>query len=164
MSIVDPNEFGSKYITKGFNTKDLAQNGLDLRISQLYMLDDISPARICDDKRMFPRRNLVEPIDGEYILYPGKFYEVVSNIEVTVPADAAGLIIARSSMLRCGVLVTSGVYDSGYSGKVTLFMYPTTCLTALAKDERIGQLLIFTAQAYQLYSGMFQGKGSTVDV
>lgn len=162
MSIINPKVVLDKYL-KGAPEHLIAQNGIDLPMAKLYRLDHTTTGQVNGKVRKFPKRLEMIPIDGEYILYPG-FYEFTTDIEVSIPTQAAGLIIPRSSLLRNGIFVTSGVWDSGFSGKLSGFLNNTTCLVALGVHERVGQFLMFSAEAHQLYNGFYQNTGSTLEV
>lgn len=162
MSAINPKDFAEKYLTN-FNLKDLAQVGADIRLSKLWLVSTSGISKVSGSDRQFAERNLIEPVDGEYHLHPGRFYEWVSDVRIKVPANAAGIIIARSSMLRAGVFVTSGVWDPSYEGTLGGFMSVQGGPVALAADERVGQLVMFEASACNQYSGAYMGSASTVD-
>lgn len=163
MSIINPKEFAQKYL-QNYNESDLAQVGLDVRISRLYKLDNTSPARVNEKKRTFSKRSLVEPIDKEYILFPGNVYEFESDITVAMPANAAGLIIHRSSLLRNGVTVTSGVWDPLFGGNLNGFLFPQAGIVAIGEHERVGQFVVWEASACSGYNGIYQGTKGTQDL
>lgn len=162
MSILNPKKILDQCTKEAANSL-IAQNGIDIPISKIYRLDSTTPGHINGGTRTFPKRVELELVGEEYILYPG-FYEFTTDIEIAVPSNMAGLIIPRSSFLRMGAWVGSGLWDSGFSGKLSGFINNTTCLVSIGKNERVGQFLMFEAEAFQLYSGMYQNSGSTLDV
>jgi dUTP pyrophosphatase len=162
MSILNPKEFAEKYV-KGYVESDLSPNGLDVRIKDIFLMDDTTPGQLEGPKRKFPKRIKVEPTDGNYILFPHKTYEVTADLQITIPSDAAGWLVPRSSFLRCGVLAMSGVYDSGFSGGINLFLMVGPCLVGLGLNEKVAQLVMFDAKAYKQYDGYFQGTINTAE-
>lgn len=165
MGVLNPREFAEKYLTD-FDLKDLAQVGADIRISKLWMVANSGfegISRVKGDSRKFAQRILIEPSDGEYILTPGRFYEWTSDTQIHVPENAAGIIVARSSMLRAGLFVTSGLWDPGYKGSLGGFISVQSGAVVLAQDERVGQLIMLDAASCQQYNGYFQGSASTLD-
>lgn len=163
MSIVNPRTFAEKYVT-GFDMKNLAQVGLDLPISELYLVDNTSPSRVNDKVRKFATRIRVDPLDGEYILHAGRYYEWVSSVRVSMPENLAGVILARSSMLRAGIFVTAGVFDPGYTGNAGGFLSVQNGIVAIGEHERVAQFLPVEASSCQLYQGVYQGSASTLDM
>lgn len=161
MSIINPKIVMDKYITG--TGASLAQNGVDIAISKLYLVSDVCPSRVNDSTRRFPNRTEVLPIEGEFIVYPGKWYEWTSEVHISVPKDVAGVMVARSSLLRVGIFVTSGLWDSGFSGTLGGFLQVNASIVALGCKERVGQLIMMEAPSYQLYSGIYQGTDSTLD-
>lgn len=160
--IINPREFAEK-CTEGFDLVNLAQVGLDIPISELYLVDNTSPSRVNNKDRKFAKRTKVEPIEGEYILYPGRYYEWVSAVKVKMPENIAGIVVARSSMLRSGVFVTAGVFDPGYQGNIGGFLIPQCGIVAIGQNERVAQFLPVQASSCQMYNGIYQGSASTLD-
>ncbi len=92
------------------------------------------------------------------LLEPGA-YLVTYNEVVAVPADCAGIVLPRSSLMRCGAVLHSALWDPGYTGRgqglltvgAPLELYPSA---------RIAQLVMFKLEqaADKLYDGKFQGE------
>lgn len=160
--ILNPRAFAEKNVT-GYNPDDLSPNGLDVRVSEIYMLEDTTTGRLNGTTRSFPKRTKLVPVDGEYILFPNKHYEVITPLQVKMPEDAAGWLIHRSSLLRMGVIASSGVYDSGFQGGVNLFLRTGPCLVALGQTEKVAQFIVLDAHSCKSYNGYFQGTSSTIE-
>lgn len=163
MGILNPHTFASKYV-ENWQESDITCNGIDIRVSRLYLLDDTSTGRVNGSTRQFMHRTAVPLLGDEYILHPRKVYEFESNLKIRVPEDAAGFVIHRSSLLRNGILVTSGVYDAGFSGGLNGYILPQAGLVAIGQNERVGQLVMFSADSYKQYNGIYQGTNSVADV
>lgn len=58
----------------------------------------------------------VEPANGSYALGPGFYLFIVAEI-VHLPLDVAALVFPRSTLVRCGASMTTGVWDPGFSGE-----------------------------------------------
>src|SRR5699024_3153660 len=54
--------------------------------------------------------------DGYFKLEKDKTYQFLSDSVVEVGDSEAGYLITRSSLNRNGLVVTSGLYDSGFEG------------------------------------------------
>lgn len=162
MSILNPKDFARAHL-KNYSEEDLAQVGLDVRVARLYKIDNTSPAWVNDKKRTFSKRTVVAPIEGEYILFPGNVYEFESDVQVSMPINAAGLIIHRSSLLRNGVMVTSGWWDPCFVGNLNGFIIPQAGIVAIGEKERVGQFVVWEASACSEYKGIYQGTKGTLD-
>lgn len=91
-------------------------------------------------------------------LTPGA-YLVTYNEEVSIPRDSAGYILPRSSLMRCGAMLHSALWDPGYRGRGQGLL----CVYAplrLYKDARIGQFVLFSLEATATfgYEGLYQGE------
>lgn len=97
-------------------------------------------------------------INGFYQLWPG-CYQIRLGDEVTIGKDEAGFVIPRSSLVRNGNYITSGLYDSGYTGPMIACLHVTTSLLVLEPNVRVAQFLIMKAEALNQYNGQYQKTG-----
>lgn len=143
--------------------KDLQPNAVDIRINSIWHL--ISDAEITD--------NGVKHADQRYVGYydlnkltwqlqAGKAYRFESTSVITVPPKHAGWLISRSSLNRSGLFVVSGLYDSGFNGRIggTIYCFNQTILQ---HNTRIAQFVLVKAQQRHLYNGQYQNEGITKD-
>lgn len=88
-------------------------------------------------------------------------YLVTYNELVSVPPDCAGLILPRSSLMRCGATLHSALWDPGYSGRGQGLLTVYNELR-LYRDARIGQFVLIALEsaAFELYSGRYQGENT----
>jgi len=91
-------------------------------------------------------------------LQPGG-YLVTYNEEIAVPLDSAGIILPRSSLMRCGAVLHSALWDPGYRGRGQGLLTVYSRLR-LYRDARIGQFVLFSLEAAAGlgYSGQYQGE------
>ena len=100
------------------------------------------------------------PLDGGayYDLEPGAYFVELNEI-TTIPKDAIGILLPRSTLLRNGLDVRTALFDPGYSGqpKVMLVCHRPA---RIQKFSRIGQLVILKSdrEFSQEYSGRYQGE------
>jgi dUTP pyrophosphatase len=96
--------------------------------------------------------------DPRGLLLEAGAYLVTYNEEISVPPDCAGIVLPRSSLMRCGAVLHSALWDPGYRGRGQGLLTVYSPLF-LHKDARIGQfvLLALETAAQQLYSGRYQG-------
>ena len=91
-----------------------------------------------------------------YSLTPGT-YSLTFEQGVKLPSNKTAFIRHRSSILRCGGIITSGVYDPGFEvdemGAVLIATQPIM----IEKGARVAQIIIFDNSEAQLYDGQWQG-------
>ena len=91
-----------------------------------------------------------------YRLEPGS-YSLTFEQGVKLPSNKTAFIRHRSSILRCGAIITSGVYDPGFEtdemGAVLIATQPIT----IEVGARVAQIIIFDNSEAELYDGQWQG-------
>lgn len=112
----------------------------NLRIQHLPTLGESrTPTRAYDDDAGF---DLYTSEDVE--IAPGTFADIPTGIAVELPAWSWGLVTGRSSALRKrGLLVHSGIIDTGYRGELYAGAFNLTREPVVVlKGERVAQLII----------------------
>jgi len=99
--------------------------------------------------------------NGAYFdLDPGAYFVELNEI-TTIPPDAIGILLPRSTLLRNGLDVRTALFDPGYSGqpKVMLVCHRPARIQRFA---RVGQLVILKSdrEFSSKYSGRYQGEGA----
>lgn len=147
---------------------DIQPNGIDIRINKLYRVPN-SMAYLLEDKRYIPPAEEITPWEHHpeefrncFYLHPGSVFEFETELKVKVPDNYIGIIHQRSTLSRAGVLVTSGIYDSGYEGLIAGQLHSWTPLY-LERGVRIAQFILLPATSRGRYSGIYQNK-TTSDV
>jgi dUTP pyrophosphatase len=96
--------------------------------------------------------------EGYLDLDPG-VYLVVLNEITTIPNDAIGVLLPRSTLLRNGIDVRTALFDPGYSGQPSVML---VCHRPLRVERfsRIGQLVIIKSdkEFSKQYNGRYQGE------
>jgi deoxycytidine triphosphate deaminase len=144
-----------------FQPEDVQPNAIDLRVDQIRRIDDNVFTISEDGKIHRGSAPIATEKDGYWRLENGT-YEVIMEGEVTIGPDEAGWVITRSSLNRNGVFLTSGLYDSGYSGVMAGALHVHCGTARIKKGTRIGQFLLFKAESLNQYSGSY-GSGSEHD-
>lgn len=131
---------------------DVQPNAVDLRLGKVFKIrPDVF--EITNHSKTHRGSDEVKPDhDGFFYLEPGS-YEVIMKNNITVGPNEAGWVITRSTLNRNGVFLTSGLYDSGYSGVMAGVMHVTCGPARIKKGTRIGQYLSFDAETLHLYDG-----------
>jgi deoxycytidine triphosphate deaminase len=91
-----------------------------------------------------------------YKLTPGA-YSLTFEQGCKLPNNMTAFIRHRSSVLRCGAIITSGVYDPGFEvdemGGVMIVTEPIV----IEKGARVAQIIMFENNEAELYDGQWQG-------
>lgn len=136
---------------------DVQENGIDLRIGELYTIDEheYSVVGCKDDEKILP--TLVKVDDdgmGYYLLKPKKYYFVKVDREIEIPHNYTQTYLIRSTLARCGLLLISSVGDDSFKGTLMMGLYNTNDKLDIivGKNERIIQAVTYendgTAKAY----------------
>lgn len=131
--------------------KDIQPNAIDLKIAKVFKIHS-SLFTISEETKKHRVTTEIEPIDSHWLLYPGH-YEVVMENQVKIENDEAGWLIARSTLNRNGVFITSGLYDSGFHGAAAGVMHVTCGPVSIEKGTRVAQFLLFKASSLGVYDG-----------
>lgn len=140
---------------------DVQPNAVDLRLGKVFWI--AANEFLIDEDQKVHRGTIEMKVDddGYYRLQPGH-YEVVMENKITVGDGEAGWVITRSTLNRNGVFITSGLYDTGYSGVMAGVMHVTIGPMRVKPGTRIGQYLSFKAEALHSYDGDY-GDGKAHD-
>jgi dUTP pyrophosphatase len=135
-----------------------AQVGYDLTLKEVKTINGGS---VLCDKTIVDSYNEVPSYELEgktrFTLEPGS-YSLTFEQGVKLPSNKTAFIRHRSSILRCGAIITSGVYDPGFEvdemGGVLIATQPIT----IEKGARVAQIIIFDNSEAELYDGQWMGE------
>lgn len=132
--------------------------GFDLTVKEIMKLEDGGTLDFDNSKRLVPNHELLKKTDDAWILKPGG-YLVRYNEIVEVPFDVVGIVLPRSSLMRCGATIFSAVWDPGYKGRGVGLMV-TYAEIKIHQNTRIAQLMFIktTEKTKTGYSGEYQNE------
>ena len=135
-------------------------NGVDLTLHEVAMLQSPGKITFNNDQRlvsdlsrlMFDGLGFIDLMPGAYI--------VTYNEIVHLPKNVMALATPRSSLLRCGVMVNTAVWDAGYSGRSqSLMVVYNPHGFRVERNARIVQLVFYRlTQKTEGYRGAYQGE------
>lgn len=142
------------------DTKDKgkkAQVGYDLTLKSI---NKVNGGVVMKDKTtIFPYDEIAPTIndDGKfvYIIEPGT-YSLTFEQGCELDANHTAFIRHRSSVLRAGGIITSGVYDPGFTVDEMGAMLIATERIVLEKGARIAQIVMMENLTAELYDGQWQ--------
>jgi dUTP diphosphatase len=135
-------------------------NGFDLTLRDVAAIAGSGQMAVSNERRVLPG---VTPLDydadGFIELTPGA-YKITFNEIVSLPLDLMAIARSRSSLLRCGVVVHSAVWDAGYSGRSeSLMTVHNADGFRLQRDARVLQLVFMRLSSEAAgYRGVYQGE------
>lgn len=146
--------------------KYVQPNALDFDCARVFSPYVESPAYLSEKTKKIRQYYELSPttaIDGDpaWELFDGKGYDFSSNFHVTLPEGVAAELIIRSTLNRSGVFLTSGLYDSGFSGQVAGMLRISNGTFKLAPNTRVGQIKFLKSDAGGLYAGGYNHAADT---
>lgn len=131
--------------------------GIDLTVARVERF--CGPGRILPSgAKELPKTTPVPVYAGMYHLTAGE-YLLTYGQRVELPVSLMGLLLPRSSLLRCGVSLQGAVWDPGYQGTGQgLLTVHNPHGFELAQGARVGQLIFLTMDqsAARGYRGSYQ--------
>lgn len=100
-----------EYITNITEEKQIQQVSVDLKLIKVEKV--LHGGQILNDKTHLPQYEEMISFNNGWLLEPG-FYSFTFNEGVKVPNNVGMQIIQRSSLLRSGTTITSGLYDPNF--------------------------------------------------
>ena len=135
-----------------------AQVGYDLTIKDIKYLKGLCSIGIKENT--LPEYLSLFPTENKWCLNNG-VYSCTFNEGGKIPPKHAGIFKTRSSLVRCGVIIESGLYDPNFEclnfGAMVFINNPHGSII-IEKDSRVAQLLLFETEASDLYNGQYQGE------
>jgi dUTP pyrophosphatase len=138
--------------------KQVQPNGFDMLLKEVRgfrQQDNLKP-EITFDEKVIPRTSPI-PFNKRGKVFLGKgIYKIVLSPDVTIPIDCIGLLRPRSSLIRSGCNIASGIWDAGFSGKSeVLLIVENYNGIILHKDARIAQFYMqrMEKDAHRGYDG-----------
>lgn len=139
--------------------KQKQQAGIDLTLKKVFAFVSEGVVDFSNEKRKVAEvKELEFDSEGKVGLPPGA-YKVVFNEYFKVPKNAAGFFLTRTTLLRSGAAMFSGLWDPGFEGMAEslLVVYNPFGIT-LYKNARIAQIVFFhlKEEAEEEYSGIYK--------
>lgn len=138
--------------------EQIQPNGIDLTIDSIWQLAGHGCLGQRDELRVLPAYTEVRPAgEGVYALSPSSYIVRLREI-VDLPTDLMAFGRPRSSVLRCGVSIHTGVWDAGYMGRSeTLMVVQNQAGFRVQRGTRILQLVFCRLNEQTVaYDGVYQ--------
>lgn len=146
-----------------YNTEEQIQpNGIDLRLAKVYELSGTTYLPEQGKAKFDGRATEVEPKEGWYHLRPqaGSVYLVDFMERAAVQPGFCAQIITRSSLVRSGVDVITGLWDTGWEGQLGASLRVMNPIH-IQYGARMAQVMFYKAVFNgHTYNGRYQGADS----
>jgi len=162
--IVNPKQAVDDGVITNVGDGQVQQNGIDIRIDRMYRVRGSAYLGIA--KKLMPNFDEVHPRKnaetGEWVfdLSPEQSYVFDAVEVVDMPENLMALIVTRSTLNRCGIRVTSGVWDSGFRGTLGGFINTGSIPAFIERGSRIAQVVFYNADSASMYNGQYQDGNS----
>jgi len=157
-NLIEKNQLISEFIDLD---KQLTPNGFDLTLKEVYRIESCGHLDFSNKERKLPDFTKLRPVakEGEehgwWLLRKGS-YKIKANEHFKIPLDLIALAKPRSSLLRMGGTVYTGVGDAGFEGKLEFLLNVTNEKGLYLKENaRIVQIVFFKMNETEKgYDGM----------
>lgn len=157
------------WVTGIRNEKQIQPNAIDFTLDRVFEFEPFEMFEIyevenelnslTETKVMRRQTELLPSIDPDneqlrWVLSPKSSYDAMSNLHVTLPEDIAAILVIRSTFNRNGIFISTGLYDSGFSGSVGFHIHNSAPNEAkIGHGVRIGQIIFVQASSAHKYAG-----------
>ena len=151
------------------NNKNISPNAIDFTLDRVYAFGD-NDVVISETGKTMATTTQIEPVvqtlddNTLYFHISGKeVYDGMSDFYVNVPEGVVCIpMIVRSTLNRNGIILTSGLYDSGYRGHIGFVIHNRRHgSTYIAAGTRVGQIAFVQADSAGMYLGGWNHKQGT---
>ena len=134
--------------------KYIQPNAIDITVDQAFRMKIDGRVWITEDEKRMPEWVRMEPnATGEIVFLPSNIYDVMSDFYVEVPEGVCANLIIRSSFSRCGIRLSSGLYDSGFKGNIGFSIHNLGQPLATKFNTRIAQIAFVASDSAKQYAG-----------
>lgn len=152
MSIVVVNTEYSSTTLSGITDKHVQQAAVDISLENVWKMDGLFV--IDEDHKQLRNTTKVETdSEGYYCLDVG-VYEVSFDHDIQMGSDEFALIISRSTLIRAGLLISSGGWDCKFSGRGGAALHVRGGPAKIKRGTRVGQFVVWKVLNPQ---GSYQG-------
>jgi dUTP pyrophosphatase len=135
-------------------------NGFDLTLREVAALTGAGRVTVDNRRRRVSGLAPLSFGEGDEIGLAAGIYMVTYNEVVRLPKNIMALGRPRSTLLRCGVIVGTAVWDAGYEGRSqSLLVVHNPRGFRVQRNARLTQLVFFKlSEETEGYSGAYQGE------
>lgn len=133
---------------------DSQPNAVDLRLDKVFKILPTMFEISDDHKKLRETQEILPDEQGYFNLEVGS-YEVIFINEVSIEGGECGWTVLRSTFVRTGCTLCSGIFDAGFKSKVGSVLHVNVGPLKIKKNTRVAQFVLFNAETLHLYSGSY---------
>ncbi|MFH1772581.1 MAG: deoxyuridine 5'-triphosphate nucleotidohydrolase [Candidatus Omnitrophota bacterium] len=141
----------------------ITPNGFDLTAAKIFKFESKGNLDFSNSERKLSEAKELEPVKnssgdkyGWWKLSKGS-YKVKTNETINMPNTISALALSRTSLLRMGAALSTGVWDAGFKGKSEFMLNVANPEgICIKQNARIAQLVFFKINESKGYNGIYQ--------
>jgi len=137
---------------RNVHDKHIQPNAIDVPVNELYKVDNTTTFSLHLDSKQHKLRKLID-VDNNLWSIDNGVYDWVSDVYVEVPEGYVGWLHTRSTLNRNGLIVHSGLYDSGFKGPVCGMLYNFAGKSGIEIGSCFAQFIIAPSDSEGVYEG-----------
>lgn len=135
--------------------KQLTPQSFDLTIESIHDFAGKGRVDFSNKNRKIPETKKIEWQNKKISLGKGH-YKIRANEYISMPDNLVGVARPRSSLLRCGCTVDTGIWDAGFKGNSEFLLIVGQEGLDLEKNARIISVMFFQVDKVKnAYSGIY---------
>ncbi|KAF5412927.1 MAG: Deoxyuridine 5'-triphosphate nucleotidohydrolase [Candidatus Methanophagaceae archaeon] len=140
----------------------LQPNGVDLTVKTVEKIAGAGSIDFSNKDRKLSD-TVKQVFDADWVYLSKGQYKIILNEIVHLPKDMMAIGAPRTSLIRCGVTVETGIWDAGYEGRSeSLLVVFNEAGVRIKKDARVLQLVFIRLSnkiaAGEAYGGIYQSE------
>ena len=155
----------------------LSPNAIDFSLDKLFTINKERPFILLEDNTKLHRGGLENtpfknlPLPGlsdkfsenkdMFVLESGEVYDGMSNMTVDIPEGIACILIIRSTLNRNNLIMSNGLYDSGYQGALGFSIQSRGGDALIEPSARVGQVIFVSSENASMYKGGYNHADGT---
>ena len=140
----------------------LQPNGVDLTVKEIEKIVSAGSIDFSNKDRKLSD-TVKQVFDADWVYLSQGQYKIILNEIVHLPKDMMAIGAPRTSLIRCGVTVETGIWDVGYEGRSeSLLIVFNEAGVRIKKNARVLQLVFIRLSnkitAGEAYGGIYQSE------
>lgn len=154
MSIVVVNTTDSSTVLGNIDKDCVQQAAVDLRLEKVWTME--GTFTIDETSKQHRKTTPMElDADGYYTMKPG-VYECSFDHDIAIGPDEAALVITRSTLVRNGILMASGLWDPKFAGRGGCALHVNGGDFRIKPGTRVAQFVVWKVlNAQGAYDGSY---------
>ena len=142
--------------------KQVQPNAIDFTVDKVFNINDEESFAIDESGKVMKGSTLYEPESGGWLIEGRGMIDCLSDVYCDLPEGVAAMLVIRSTLARNGIMLVSGLYDSGFKGHIGFLLHNRSDSTAhFGCGTRVGQIIFVQADSAGVYAGGYNHDAGT---